>query len=345
MFRGCILKNIVKVIMVIIGTLIGAGFASGKEIYIFFTRFGILGQIGMVVSSMLTGIIVYKVLNKTKENKITGYNELLERINPKYKKINVLISWIVNVFLLISFYIMIAGFSAYINQTYQIPNIISSIFFVLICYFVFRKSLNGVMKANEILVPFLIICITYLGIKNIPYLWKTNGEIYIETLNKGYISSAILYASYNSIILIPVLTTLKDYITTKKDTFLISAFTSVCILVLSFLIYGLLLKGQFYAKELELPLLQVALEFGSIYKYLYGFVIIISIFTSAVSTGYSFLQNVCKSRKTYQIILILMCISGVLISPIGFSKLVEMLYPIFGFLGLVQILFLLRVRK
>lgn len=336
------MKNIVKVVMVIIGTLIGAGFASGREIYLFFTRFGVLGQIGIVVSSIITGIIIYKVLNKTKENKIVHYKELLEKINPKYKKINVLISWVVNAFLLISFYIMIAGFSAYVNQIYQIPNIMSSIFFIFICYLVFRKSLNGVMKANEILVPLLIAFVIYLGIKNIPFLIQSKGQIYIETSNKGWLSNAILYASYNSIILIPVLTTLKNYITTKKDTFLISVFTSICILVLSFLIYGLLLKGQFYVKELELPLLQVALEFGNIYKYLYGFVIIISIFTSAISTGYSFIQNVCKSKKSYQVILILMCVSGVLISPIGFSKLVEILYPIFGFLGLVQIILLLK---
>ena len=30
------MQNIIKVILVIIGTIIGAGFASGREIYIFF---------------------------------------------------------------------------------------------------------------------------------------------------------------------------------------------------------------------------------------------------------------------------------------------------------------------
>ena len=34
--------NIIKVIAVIIGTIIGAGFASGKEIYIFFAKYIIL---------------------------------------------------------------------------------------------------------------------------------------------------------------------------------------------------------------------------------------------------------------------------------------------------------------
>ena len=33
-------KDLLKAISIILGTLIGAGFASVKEIYIFFTRYG-----------------------------------------------------------------------------------------------------------------------------------------------------------------------------------------------------------------------------------------------------------------------------------------------------------------
>ena len=34
------MKNIIKIVFVIIGTLVGAGFASGKEIYSFFFIYG-----------------------------------------------------------------------------------------------------------------------------------------------------------------------------------------------------------------------------------------------------------------------------------------------------------------
>ena len=40
--------NVLKVVFVIIGTLIGAGFASGQEIYAFFYSFGIKGIYGIV---------------------------------------------------------------------------------------------------------------------------------------------------------------------------------------------------------------------------------------------------------------------------------------------------------
>ena len=38
--KSICMKKIYKTIFVIIGTIIGAGFASGQEIYIFFNRYG-----------------------------------------------------------------------------------------------------------------------------------------------------------------------------------------------------------------------------------------------------------------------------------------------------------------
>ena len=80
-----VLKNVSKVVMVIIGTLIGAGFASGREIYLFFMEYGKLGQIGIIISGILTGLISYLVLKKVKEKQIESYEDLLENINPKNK--------------------------------------------------------------------------------------------------------------------------------------------------------------------------------------------------------------------------------------------------------------------
>lgn len=334
------MKNIGKIVFVIIGTLIGAGFASGKEIYLFFGKYSNYGMIGIILSGILTGVIINKVLILVKDNEINNYNKLLKQINSKNKVVNNILNIIVNIFLLISFYIMIAGFSAYVEQTYKVPVYISSMFFVIICYTVFTKSIKGVLKSNEVLVPILIALIAYIGLKNVPYLLETKTTM--QVVKSGWLISSILYASYNSIILIPVLTSLKDCIESRKSIVKIAIFSGSIIIILSFFIYGLLLRGNFYISELEMPLIEVTAQFGKIFRYIYGFVIILSIFTSAISTGYSFLQNVSKNKKEYNSILIIMSVIGIFVSNIGFSKLVEILYPIFGILGLVQIIFILK---
>ena len=120
---------------------------------------------------------------------------------------------------------------------------------------------------------------------------------------------------------------------------------SLIIIILAFFIYGLLLRGEFFISELEMPLIEITSEFGNIFKYIYGFVIIASIFTSAISAGHSFLQNISKNKTYHDIILLVICITGILVSNIGFSKLVETLYPIFGVLGLIEIILLIKNVK
>ena len=116
------------------------------------------------------------------------------------------------------------------------------------------------MKINEYIVPILLFFIVFLGIKNIPYIIESKAVLEIETKKIGFIINSLLYASYNSIILIPVLINIKKYYNSKKEIKLISIISGFLIILLSLCIYCLLLRGQFFIKELELPLLQIISE-------------------------------------------------------------------------------------
>lgn len=150
-----------KVIFVIIGALIGAGFASGQEIYTFFFSFGVKGLIGIVVSSILIGTIIYKTFKIIEVKNTKNYKEFLNVIikNQKVKDIS---NIIINIFILISFYIMIAGFGAYLEQELKLDSIIGSSILAIICIILFRKNIEGVVKVNQILIPILISTIIFL---------------------------------------------------------------------------------------------------------------------------------------------------------------------------------------
>ena len=66
-----IMKNVLKVVFVIIGTLIGAGFASGQEVYLFFFSYGMKGLIGILISSIIIGVVIYSTFNILNKYKIT----------------------------------------------------------------------------------------------------------------------------------------------------------------------------------------------------------------------------------------------------------------------------------
>lgn len=340
------MKNTLKIVFVIIGALIGAGFASGQEIYIFFFSHGIQGLLGIIISSVLMGVIIYNTLNILNKYDINNYKEFLDVLIEKNSTIKNIINIVINIFILITFFIMIAGFGAYFKQEFGINSIIGSIILAMLNFIIFNKSIRGVVKANGILIPILILFLVIIGLlcaKGInilelqKYVMKTNGL--------KWILDAILYCSYNSILLIPVIITLKNYIKNKKQTISVSAITTVIVITLSIMIYIILLKVDVDITKLEMPAVYVVSNMFKILRIIYGFIILASIFTTSISLGMSFLQNTCNNKKSYQQIAVIMCITSVLVSKIGFSNLVNILYPLFGYLGIIQIIKLIIVNK
>lgn len=152
---GLIFMNILKVAFVIIGTLIGAGFASGQEVYTFFFSYGINGILGIIISSLIIGYTIYKTFKIIEKNNIKNYKEFLDFF-IKNEKIKELINSIINIFILVSFYIMIAGFGAYLKQEINLNNFIGSSILAILCVILFKTNINGIVKMNEILIPILI---------------------------------------------------------------------------------------------------------------------------------------------------------------------------------------------
>lgn len=340
-----IMKNVLKVVFVIIGTLIGAGFASGQEVYLFFFSYGMKGLIGILISSIIIGVVIYSTFNILNKYKINTYKDFLNILIPKNTKLKIIANFIINIFILITFFIMIAGFGAYFEQEIGINRLVGSLVLAIITFIVFMTSIKGVVKVNELIVPILIGFIFIIGIISIKNIHILNLENYVIRTNyTNFALSAVLYSSYNSILLIPVLITLNNYVKNKKQIFYISFISAIVTILLSVIIFLLLVRVDVDISKLEMPVVYVVSNMFKILRYIYGVIILGSIFTTAISLGVSFLQNMAKNKKGYTQISIIMCITSVIISKFGFSNLVSLLYPIFGYLGLIQILRLCVIK-
>lgn len=340
-----IMKNVLKVVFVIIGTLIGAGFASGQEVYLFFFSYGMEGLIGILISSIIIGVVIYSTFNILNKYKINTYKDFLNILLPKNTKLKIIANFIINIFILITFFIMIAGFGAYFEQEIGINRLVGSLVLAIITFIVFMTSIKGVVKVNELIVPILIGFIFIIGIISIKDIHILNLENYVIRTNyTNFALSAVLYSSYNSILLIPVLITLNNYVKNKKQIFYISFISAIVTILLSVIIFLLLVRVDVDISKLEMPVVYVVSNMFKILRYIYGVIILGSIFTTAISLGVSFLQNTAKNKKGYTQISIIMCITSVIISKFGFSNLVSLLYPIFGYLGLIQILRLCVIK-
>ena len=329
--------EVISITLVIIGALIGAGFASGQEIFSFFYIYGIYG---ILIMSILIGIFIYKSLKIIYQKQVYNYNDFLN-LFIKNTKIRNVILWIVNVLLLVSFYIMVAGFGAYFEQEIGINRIIGSIVLNLLCVIVFFSNIKGVLKASNFIVPFLIFFIFFIGIKNIVQI----RTIDFYQMKNNWILSMLIYNSYNFILLMPVLISLKKQITKEKNIKKVSILVTIIILILSISIFFLLLNANI--KEIEnqeMPIVYIISNYFNKYKKIYAFIVLASIFTTAISVGIGFLQNISKNSNSYPQFVLFMCITSLLMSNIGFSKLLNFIYPVFGYIGILQIVIIFFIN-
>lgn len=332
--------EVISITLVIIGALIGAGFASGQEIFSFFYIYGKNGIYGILIMSILIGIFIYKSLKIIYQKQVYNYNDFLN-LFIKNTKIRNVILWIVNVLLLVSFYIMVAGFGAYFEQEIGINRIIGNIVLNLLCVIVFFSNIKGVLKASNLIVPFLIFFIFFIGIKNIVQI----RTIDFHQMKNNWILSMIIYNSYNFILLMPVLISLKKQITKEKNIKKVSILVTIIILILSISIFFLLLNANI--KEIEnqeMPIVYIISNYFNKYKKIYAFIVLASIFTTAISVGIGFLQNISKNSNSYPQFVLFMCITSLLMSNIGFSKLLNFIYPVFGYIGILQIVIIFFIN-
>ena len=327
-------------VFVIIGAFIGAGFASGEEMYLFFYRFGTKGLIGLAISCILMGMIIYKTFSIVLEKDIKDYKTFLE-VTLKNKKLAKFTNMLITVFLISIFFIMVSGFGAYFSQEFGKSPILGSILLAGASFIVLLNNIKGVTKVSSIVVPLLIICIVIISIMNIRQLDFSNtiNTIkYNDEISLWWLLQSFLYCSYNMVAMIPILVNLRKYIKSKEQILGIAITTTLIIFILGISIFLLLTNINTDFNKIEMPAVYAISNYFPQFRVIYGIVILFAIFTTAISDGNSFLENVVKNKKYYPYIAALMCITSIIISNFGFSNLVEFVFPLFGYFGIVQII-------
>jgi len=112
-------------------TIIGAGFASGREIVQFFSTYYNGGFYGILLTGLLFAVIGSIVLEKVQRERIRNYEELL------FPTIGYTLGWImqlvVTLFIFCLFCVMLAGMTRVIMVRLNIDFIWSAVITSLMC--------------------------------------------------------------------------------------------------------------------------------------------------------------------------------------------------------------------
>ena len=332
-------SRIFQIAVVFIGTIVGAGLASGQEIKEFFTSYGLISFLGIIVCGVfyiILGSIISKISIKYQLN---SYGEVIKIISPNF--LGKLTGVITTLYLIASASIILAGSGALINQFFGIPKILGSLIMIVLALFFLLKDTEGLIEVNSFIVPTLVITITLLMVLYFLFCKdkvSLSNLINITPTKKGITKSTILYFGYNTLCSLGVLVPISTRIKNSKTMFYGITLGSIGLILLSLAINFLLMINMPYVNNYEIPLLFVAQPFGNIIQALLLVVIWLEMFSTEVSDVYSISRTIDDTfhidfKKSIFIVILI----ALPISRIGFSKLISSLYPLFGLLSLIFI--------
>lgn len=307
-----------KIASVIIGSVLGAGFLSGKEVASFF--YG--GN--PIIISLAIFVIFFLVIFF-----FLSFPKILD------EKIFILVKAILlsgNVIISVG---MLSAIDSIFNLQfpifYGLP--IFSVIALLLANLVAINEKEGLQKANCFLVPIIVLVflITFLS----------SGDKYLVKTGKILPKNILSYCGLNLTLLLPLLTSLGEG--ENRKVLLLSSFLSAFLIGVG--IFGIFLLTSSLNSSLlnnDLPILKMLEDNDSLYR-IYQIILIFGILTSLFGSYYP-VFNFFSNDFHGLVGKILSCLVIFLLSRLSFSAVVSIIYPVFGYCGFLLIVILIFSR-
>ena len=320
-----------------IGTVIGAGFASGQEIYQFFSIYGVGGFLGIVLAIILMGWAGVKVFKIGLMIRPKSYHEFLIFILGRW--VTPVVDFLMFGFFMVLIGVMFAGSGAIFESLglyYWTGVLLTGFLLIGVLFF----DLPGLISANLIVIPLMFI--GSIGI-SLYAVFNRCATTVAGPLQINWIPAALQFAAYNLVLAIPVLISLaKEYpfpLWLKCGSWLGSIGLGI---MAGFIQWALLCHFPHLAKN-ALPMVELAKMAGKFAYWGYALILWGEMFTTLLANTYGVTQRlVALSRWPYRAWLVVVTIAGLIIAQVGFINLIAGCYPVFGYLCLIILVLLLR---
>jgi len=328
-------KTTFQVAATYVGAVMGAGFASGQEIQQFFVRFGKWGLVGIVISALLFALLGWGMLDLQKRWKITSYTEFFDRLlGSKWGRCA---DGIVSALLFVGMLAMISGSGALFYEYFGFSKWLGIFLTGTVIALALWFRGEGVLWINSVLIPIkFVIC---LGIATAAILLATSRDVMDivviqNPIVKQWAFSAVLYVSFNLTLAMVVFASLGRDVQ-RPGARWGAVFGGLALGVFA-LIIGISLLQFPDSIGLEIPMVAVAGKLGDWPAFFYVVVLWLAMITAAIGNGFSLVSRIVNTgRLNYRNATLLLLILLLPVAGVKFSSIVQFVYPLFGYLGLV----------
>lgn len=336
-------RKSLQIASIYVGTVVGAGFATGKEIVEFFSRFGFMGLVGIIISGLLFIFLGVKIMVLAIRLQAKSYQQFNQYIFGPFIApfINILMF-----FMLIGVTaVMLSGAGAVFVEQLHLSKNTGIYLTIVLAVIVFVIGTKGLIYVNSIVVPLLIFFNIFL-VWQILLLPNISETIFpIKDVCLEIIHSALAYAAFNlalaQAVLVPAAAEINDIVVVKWGG-IIGGIILTMVLAASHLVLIQLPELTIYQIPMGMMMEKLA---PTMYIF---FVVLIygEIFTTLVGNIYGLERYLHQHFPTKKIgIGLFIFIITFLISQINYGTLLSVLYPLFGSISLVFLILLIIKGK
>lgn len=320
------MKTIIFTAYSFIAALIGAGFASGQEILVYFVSHGIYGVYGVVACSAIFAAFVFLVLYVCRIRRVESFDEFLD-ILPN-KRIKQAVRWSVAVFSFAVYSAMLASVGELLRDLYGLPPKITVLICAVISYFIINRGVSFVVNVNGVGGIILSVAVTAC----VAYILRYR-EFHVVSQSVGAAIDTAIYSGYNLIPIIPILSSYALKLNGNKDIMSTAISIGGVIVFMSLLMFAAL--NVYFGKVPlgEFPMLTLARRQNEIIEMIYTFILSGAVITTLLSSGMGMIEAVVlKNKKTYLPVMISL---AYFLAGMGFSRIVDTVYRYCGIAGFI----------
>lgn len=332
--------NFFKIAFLYIGTMLGAGMASGRELWQFFGVFGKKGMFGIFILGIMYVLIAVMASILAKLKRTSDMGRIISPVDTK--KVVAAIGYIIASLLLVALITMSAAMGSLFEQEFGINKIIGNMLLVFLVTITVLGGFGKVQKMIDILTPIVMLFVIVIAITIL------TGDIPKDAIQQApeksmwtptWLISAFLYSLFCGISVIPINATAATKAENFKTAIIGSMLGGIGLFVLSFLIYKALMVDPGYAQAMDLPMLALVKKRSLGLGVAFIFIMSFAIYSSAAGNFYGFTTKLRDDENKNKKIILFAFLAFVL-SLFGFKNIVSYIFPLIGVVGLLAFVLL-----
>lgn len=342
------MKNNSRIIILagaFVSYILGAGTATGQEILQFFVSFGYLGIGAIIIAAILHMWFGAYAMDVGLRLQYKDSKGVFNYFCGKY--LGTFFYWFAQLFMLIVFVVMIAGAGATVSEHFGVGEVVGRIIMAVLVLITALLRLETIVKILGIAGPIIVIFAVIVGAGNFNITGFSQAgsllqNLELSTATSYWWQSGFVYSSFVLLIAVPFLANLGKEEKSRNHVIYGGIIGGFIMLLGVFMIYVGILSNVDEAGTLNIPTLFLATKISSVLGYVFSIILLIAIYTTAVGMLWTVSKQFSKGNENiYRILVVVITIIGFFGGLFPFATIIDVVYPIVGYIGLVLIVCML----